>query len=61
MRDEAEHKGDGEAVGLGARRCRDAVGVISVLELRRYTLKPGARETLVELFDREFCPRGSAA
>jgi hypothetical protein len=24
-----------------------------VVELRRYTLKPGARETLVELFDRE--------
>ena len=29
-------------------------GGVSVLELRRYTLKPGARETLVELFDREF-------
>ena len=28
--------------------------MISVLELRRYTLKPGARERLVELFDREF-------
>jgi hypothetical protein len=28
--------------------------MIAVLELRRYTLKPGARETLVELFDREF-------
>jgi 16S rRNA (adenine1518-N6/adenine1519-N6)-dimethyltransferase len=27
MRDEAEHKGDGEAVDLGARRCRDAEGV----------------------------------
>ena len=25
-----------------------------VVELRRYTLEPGARETLVELFDREF-------
>jgi len=25
-----------------------------VVELRRYTLRPGARETLVELFDREF-------
>jgi hypothetical protein len=54
MRDEAEHKGDSQAVDLGARRGRDAAGVISVLELRRYTLKPGARETLVELFDREF-------
>ena len=27
MRDEAEHKGDSGAVGLGARRCRDAEGV----------------------------------
>jgi NIPSNAP len=27
--------------------------MIRVLELRRYTLQPGARETLVELFDRE--------
>jgi hypothetical protein len=27
---------------------------VQVVELRRYTLKPGARETLVELFDREF-------
>jgi uncharacterized membrane protein len=27
VRDEAEHKGDSEAVGLGARRCRDADGV----------------------------------
>ncbi len=27
MRDKAEHKGDGEAVGIGARRCRDAAGV----------------------------------
>ena len=27
---------------------------MNVVELRRYTLKPGARETLVELFDREF-------
>jgi hypothetical protein len=32
-------------------RARRAVNVV---ELRRYTLKPGARETLVELFDREF-------
>jgi hypothetical protein len=54
MRDEAEHKGDSKAVDLGARRCRDAGGVPSVVELRRYSLKPGARETLVELFDREF-------
>ena len=27
MRDEVEHKGDSQAVGLGARRCRDAEGV----------------------------------
>jgi formate transporter len=27
VRDEAEYKGDSEAVGLGARRCRDAEGV----------------------------------
>jgi isopropylmalate/homocitrate/citramalate synthase len=27
VRDEAEHKGDSEAGGLGARRCRDAEGV----------------------------------
>ncbi len=27
MRDEAEYKGDSKAVGLGARRCRDAEGV----------------------------------
>jgi DNA polymerase III subunit delta' len=27
VRDEAEHKSDSEAVGLGARRCRDAEGV----------------------------------
>ncbi len=27
MRDEAEHKGDSEAVSVGARRCRDAEGV----------------------------------
>jgi glyoxylate reductase len=29
LRDEAEHKGDSEADGLGARRCRDAEGVSS--------------------------------
>jgi lipase len=27
VRDEAEHKGESEALGLGARRCRDAEGV----------------------------------
>jgi quinol monooxygenase YgiN len=25
-----------------------------IVELRRYALKPGARDTLIELFDREF-------
>jgi 4-hydroxybenzoate polyprenyltransferase len=34
LRDEAEHKGDSEAFGLGARRCRDAKGV-TVVELPR--------------------------
>ncbi|HEY7694302.1 MAG TPA: hypothetical protein VH816_18350 [Gaiellaceae bacterium] len=29
MRDQAEHEADSEAVGVGARRCRDAGGVIS--------------------------------
>ncbi|MEO3388279.1 NIPSNAP family protein [Mesorhizobium sp. CAU 1741] len=31
-----------------------ALGSISVVELRRYRLRPGSRETLIELFDREF-------
>ncbi|MGZ4334264.1 MAG: class I SAM-dependent methyltransferase [Gaiellaceae bacterium] len=30
MRDEVEHKGDSEAVGLGARRCRDGEAVTDV-------------------------------
>ena len=34
---------------------QEPVGVVSgVVELRRYTLHPGARDTLVELFDRAF-------
>ena len=33
MRDEAERKGDREAVDLGARRCRDASGVTEVAEI----------------------------
>jgi hypothetical protein len=28
--------------------------ISGVVELRRYTMQPGARETLIELFDREF-------
>jgi RimJ/RimL family protein N-acetyltransferase len=35
VRDEAEHKRDSEAVGVGARRCRDAEGVSSGVRLRR--------------------------
>jgi hypothetical protein len=27
---------------------------MSIVELRQYTLRPGARETLIELFEREF-------
>jgi glycolate oxidase len=34
MRDEPEYKGDNEAVGLGARRCRDAEGVSFADEIR---------------------------
>jgi uncharacterized membrane protein len=34
LRDEAEYKGDSEAVGLGARRCRDAKGVRGVTDSR---------------------------
>jgi histidinol dehydrogenase len=33
VRDEAGHKGDGEAVDLGSRRCRDASGVTEVAEI----------------------------
>ena len=44
MRDEAEYKGDGEAVGLGARRCHDAEGV----EIRR--AEPADAGFLVSLF-----------
>lgn len=29
-------------------------GSVDVVELRRYTLHPGTRDTLIELFDREF-------
>jgi hypothetical protein len=32
--------------------CMDAI-VSDIVELRRYTLHPGARDTLIELFDRE--------
>ncbi|MGW0911650.1 NIPSNAP family protein [Streptomyces sp. NPDC002784] len=32
----------------------DLVGLPAVIELRQYTLRPGRREELIELFDREF-------
>ncbi len=44
MRDEAEHEGGNEAVGLGARRCRDAEGVNEVVQAVR------------EFVDREVIP-----
>jgi hypothetical protein len=40
-------------------RCPD--GRVSVVELRQYTLRPGARDTLIELFDREFVTGQEAA
>ena len=46
MRDEAEHKADSEAVEVGARRCRDAAGVI-----RR--ARPDDVDFLVELVNDE--------
>ncbi|MGW5696152.1 NIPSNAP family protein, partial [Streptomyces asiaticus] len=32
----------------------DAVSSPAVIELRQYTLRPGRRDELIELFDREF-------
>ncbi|MFI6575507.1 NIPSNAP family protein [Nocardiopsis sp. NPDC050513] len=32
----------------------DPVGPLAVIELRQYTLRPGRRDELIELFDREF-------
>jgi ABC-2 type transport system permease protein len=43
VRDEAEYKGDSEAVGLGARRRRDAVGVTAVRDFRNVALAVGWR------------------
>ena len=45
--------GRGRAATRRCARPRAATVTIGIVELRRYTLKPGARETLVELFDRE--------
>ena len=50
MRDEAEHKGDSEAGGLGARRCRDAEGVSAFDELSAiapHAIWPGVRARVV--------------
>lgn len=33
---------------------RPSTGASAVVELRQYTLKPGSRDVLIELFDREF-------
>jgi DNA processing protein len=45
VRDEAEHRCDSEAVGLGARRCRDAEGVrdeaVNELELAVFAAETG--------------------
>ena len=38
----------------GSRDPRNAARGCGVVELRRYDLRPGARETLIELFEREF-------
>src|SRR5215470_12713383 len=41
-----------------ATACRAPTTIMTtcchILELRQYTLKPGARDTLIKLFDREF-------
>jgi glyoxylate reductase len=52
LRDEAEHKGDSEAVDLGARRCRDAEGVTQrprVFASRRFP--DGVRAELERSFE----------
>jgi iron complex transport system ATP-binding protein len=53
VRDEAEHKGDSEAVGLGARRCRDAKGVrgrgaagVSALAIEHVSVELGGRNVV---------------
>jgi quinol monooxygenase YgiN len=38
----------------GSRHAGDEVDGCGVVELRRYALHPGARQTLIELFEREF-------
>lgn len=50
MRDEAEYKGDSGAVGLGARRCRDAVGVSATTVPRRRGHAAAALAASLSLF-----------
>ena len=38
----------------GSRDQRNEMRGCGVVELRRYDLRPGARETLIDLFEREF-------
>jgi iron complex transport system ATP-binding protein len=45
LRDEAEHKGESEAVGLGERRCGDVEGV-SALSVDRLTVELGRRNVV---------------
>ena len=54
MRDEAEHKGESEALGIGARRGRDANGVTlqeKVDRLEELRRKLEACETLEDAVD----------
>src|SRR5262245_40394414 len=53
MRDEAEHKGDSEAVGLGGRRCRDAEGVSYLPPTRELRVRLDTAQTLTRLLYRE--------
>jgi Protein of unknown function (DUF455) len=53
VRDEAEHKGDSEAVGLGGRRCRDAEGVTYLPPTRDLRVRLDTAQALTRLFYRE--------
>jgi uncharacterized ferritin-like protein (DUF455 family) len=53
MRDEAEHTGDCEAVGVGARRCRDAEGVSYLPPTRELRVRLATAQALTRLFYRE--------
>jgi holo-[acyl-carrier protein] synthase len=62
VRDEAECRGDGEAVGVGARRCRDAAGVtvgvdlIEIERIRRTLARyPSFRERCFTEAERRYC------